>query len=214
VYLSTYKYDMVTKITSQVIANGAISGSAISITSQAQGDILYYNGAVWTRLAAGTSGQLLKTQGAAANPAWVTSGLTLLGTLTTTSGTVANVIGISSTYRSLYVEVDGVSFSTAVALQMSVSTNNGTNWGTAVTVSNALVAVADTISGHIDLKGLQVTRKTTTNGIIAQPALTANTLAFSTDVTLLPSTVNGTINGVRFSGGTFDAGTIRVYGAS
>lgn len=42
----------------------------LSITSQAQGDILYYNGANWVRLAAGTSGQVLKTQGAAANPTW------------------------------------------------------------------------------------------------------------------------------------------------
>jgi hypothetical protein len=38
--------------------------------SEAQGDILYRNATVWTRLAAGTSGQVLKTQGAAANPIW------------------------------------------------------------------------------------------------------------------------------------------------
>ena len=42
--------------------------------SYAQGDILYYNGTVLTRLAAGTSGQFLKTQGAAANPVWAASG--------------------------------------------------------------------------------------------------------------------------------------------
>ena len=33
-----------------------------------QGDILYYNGSDWTRLAAGTAGQVLRTEGAAANP--------------------------------------------------------------------------------------------------------------------------------------------------
>jgi hypothetical protein len=38
--------------------------------SLAQGDVLYYNGSAWARLGAGTDGQFLKTQGAAANPAW------------------------------------------------------------------------------------------------------------------------------------------------
>lgn len=43
------------------------------IASQAQGDLLYASSAsAWARLGAGTSGQFLKTQGAAANPAWET----------------------------------------------------------------------------------------------------------------------------------------------
>ena len=42
--------------------------------SYAQGDVLYHNGTVLTRLAAGTSGKFLKTQGAAANPLWDTPG--------------------------------------------------------------------------------------------------------------------------------------------
>jgi hypothetical protein len=40
------------------------------IGSAAQGDILYRGAAGWARLAAGTSGQVLQTQGAAANPQW------------------------------------------------------------------------------------------------------------------------------------------------
>lgn len=38
--------------------------------SEAQGDILYYNGSAWARLPAGTSGFHLTTQGASANPQW------------------------------------------------------------------------------------------------------------------------------------------------
>jgi hypothetical protein len=41
------------------------------IASSAQGDVLYRDGSGWTRLPAGTSGQKLKTLGAASNPAWV-----------------------------------------------------------------------------------------------------------------------------------------------
>lgn len=43
-----------------------------NIASVAQGDILYFNGTSWTRLAAGTSGDFLKTQGTGANPVWAT----------------------------------------------------------------------------------------------------------------------------------------------
>ncbi len=49
-----------------------INIAALGITSQAQGDILYFNGTNWVRLPAGTNGQYLKTQGAAANPVWGT----------------------------------------------------------------------------------------------------------------------------------------------
>jgi len=40
------------------------------IGSAAQGDILYRGASGWARLAAGTNGHYLKTQGAGANPAW------------------------------------------------------------------------------------------------------------------------------------------------
>ena len=42
------------------------------IASAAQGDILYRGASTWARLAAGTSGQFLRTQGAGANPTWAT----------------------------------------------------------------------------------------------------------------------------------------------
>lgn len=44
--------------------------SALAGLTFAQGDILYHNGTQLTRLAAGTSGHFLKTQGAGANPTW------------------------------------------------------------------------------------------------------------------------------------------------
>jgi len=44
----------------------------LTITNQAQGDIIFFDGSNWIRLAAGTDGQYLKTQGAGANPIWVT----------------------------------------------------------------------------------------------------------------------------------------------
>ena len=47
----------------------SVDGTEIAIASQAQGDVLYYNGTAWTRLAAGSAGQYL--QGGTA-PSWDT----------------------------------------------------------------------------------------------------------------------------------------------
>jgi hypothetical protein len=48
--------------------------AAIAALTPAQGDLLYFNGTSWTRLAAGTSGHYLQTLGAAANPQWASAG--------------------------------------------------------------------------------------------------------------------------------------------
>lgn len=52
------------------IADNSVDGTDIALGSDAQGDIMYYNGTDWARLGAGTSGQVLKTQGTGANPVW------------------------------------------------------------------------------------------------------------------------------------------------
>jgi len=49
---------------------GATTVTDLTITSEAQGDVLYRNASNWVRLGAGTNGQFLMTQGAAANPTW------------------------------------------------------------------------------------------------------------------------------------------------
>lgn len=58
-------------VTTVKIEDGAVTGAKIAMTSDAQGDILYHNGTSYARLAAGTSGQFLQTQGTGANPQWV-----------------------------------------------------------------------------------------------------------------------------------------------
>lgn len=62
-----------------LIPNGSITGTKISLSSQAKGDIMFYNGTAWDRLPAGISGQTLMTAGPNANPYWGT-GETLVDT--------------------------------------------------------------------------------------------------------------------------------------
>ena len=44
--------------------------TAVITSGESQGDVLYFDGSVWAKLGAGTSGEFLKTQGASANPTW------------------------------------------------------------------------------------------------------------------------------------------------
>ena len=56
-----------------VVATGTTTPAlSFAIASEAQGDIVYKNATIWTRLGAGTAGQRLTTGGAAANPSWAT----------------------------------------------------------------------------------------------------------------------------------------------
>jgi hypothetical protein len=52
------------------IANLAVTGTKIGLTSQAAGDIMYFNGTAWIRLAKGTAGQVLTMNGGATAPIW------------------------------------------------------------------------------------------------------------------------------------------------
>jgi len=82
------------------IPSGLTGSQVLDFIGTTQGNVLYRNGSVWAALGPGTSGQVLTTGGAAANPAWTTvtgtgtvtsvaSGTGLTGGPITTTGTLA-----------------------------------------------------------------------------------------------------------------------------
>jgi hypothetical protein len=67
--------DFATLAGSETLTNKTLTSPVINVGSDAQGDIYYRNGSgAFTRLAPGTSGHYLKTNGAGANPAWAAIG--------------------------------------------------------------------------------------------------------------------------------------------
>ncbi|CAN0437375.1 unnamed protein product, partial [Scytosiphon promiscuus] len=65
--------DNLKTVTAQSIADLATTTATdLNFGSDAQGDITYFDGTNYARLAAGTSGQFLKTQGGGADPVWET----------------------------------------------------------------------------------------------------------------------------------------------
>lgn len=186
----------------------AISGVA--------GDIIYADGTdSWTRLPKGTDGQLLAL--ASGVPAWENApssgGMTLLATLATTSGATQSATGLSlSSYRSLFIEFEGVSASTAgQTLGMLLSSTNGAAYGTVVAMTESMSGgQADTVTGIIEI----FLPNLTTAEKLYRRISRVNGGAPSDAVGNISTNTGAAINAIRFqpSGGNFDAGTIRIYG--
>ncbi len=84
---------------STITTAGKVNISALTVASQAQGDIIYASSSsAWARLGPGTSGQFLKTQGAAANPIWANGSA---NQLFTSSGTFTAPSGITKVYLTM-----------------------------------------------------------------------------------------------------------------
>jgi hypothetical protein len=104
------------------------------IGSAAQGDLLFRGASGWQRLAAGTSGQFLKTLGAGADPAWATASGGGSGTWTLTTTPISSAVssvdftGLSGT--DFIIICRGVTQSASGVLISIVSTDGGANWYT------------------------------------------------------------------------------------
>ncbi len=117
--------------------------SDVVITGGAQGDIIYFNGTNWVNLGPGTSGQVLQTQGAGANPLWA-------------AGTAASLSGLSA--ATVINTIDSLNFaqtwnwSTAnTQTPLSMSANALTS-GTLLSLSSSATALTGDVS-KIELTG-------------------------------------------------------------
>jgi hypothetical protein len=123
-----------------------------------QGNILYRNSSAWVVLAPGSSGQLLATGGAAANPAWTTA--TFPGTVGTT-GTIlrsdgTNWVASTATFANTY---------TASNLLYSNGSNTVTGLATAnssvlVTSSSGVPSLSTTLPSGIAATNMALTTPT------------------------------------------------------
>ena len=120
-----------------------------------------------------------------------------LGTLTTTSGTVQTLSGLTLTpYSQLFIVVNGVSFTITANL-----TFNGK------AVSNSLASSLDGFYGIIwvDLVSGMFSGNIANSSTAAGGAVSAAAFAWNGTYTTATTSIS-------FAGGTFDAGSIAVYG--
>lgn len=86
------------------------------IGSAAQGDILYREASAWARLAAGTSGNFLQTQGAGANPQWAAS--------TAAAGTIIQTL---STTKTDTATLSSTTFTAITGMSVSITPSSASN---------------------------------------------------------------------------------------
>jgi hypothetical protein len=88
------------------------NGTDLTTTLTTQGDLVYYNGSALARLGAGTSGQVLQTNGTGANPSWgsVSSDFVKLVEYNITSNVNEVILDnyFSSTYRTYKIFADNI----------------------------------------------------------------------------------------------------------
>lgn len=163
----------------------------------------------------GTAGQVLTSNGAGALPTFqdpAARGYTLLSTLTTTSGTTQSATGLG-TRSSYMIVVNGVSFSSSSQLTIAFSTNNGSSYGTALNMAATLASVANVLHGLVTIPGAS---GSTTKYFVSQiyNGAASNNSAVSTASCFFgrDTAATAAVNAIQFAGGTFDAGSIEIWG--
>ena len=87
----------VTQVAGPYIKDNAIDGANVSLASEAAGDIMYYNGTDWVRLAKGTADQVLTMNDGATAPQWETAASA--SAFPYSSATVASIEATTSTHN-------------------------------------------------------------------------------------------------------------------
>lgn len=182
-------------VTTAKIADNAVTGAKIAIGSDAQGDVMYYNGTDWDRLPAGTSGQVLKTNGAGANPSWANE---------TVAGWVKIAENTSLTSGTSWAPTVSLSGYKVIVIQyLNVSTTQ--TGGSTLQLNGAQIAAATStpaqaVTGMLWVELLQGYAYAGTRSSVNQ----ANT---SIGVTTATTTLS-----FAWAAGSFDAGSITIYG--
>ena len=174
---------------------GAWRENIIADIGATQGDILFRSATAWTRLAAGTSGHVLRTNGAGANPAWVAptaSPYVLLGTIATTSGTSANLSVTLTAYKFLRLVFVGVSGTASINITVD-----------GIQCAQATGSAAATAFGCVEIDLTDGAFW----GMVGPQA--ANSFVYAGDTSYTTATTTITVG---CTGGSFDAGSVRVYG--
>ena len=143
------------------------------------GGITYGDGSTYANTAAGTSGQLLQSNGASA-PTWVTASagaLTLISSATASNTALISFTGLTTAYRAYILEYDSVYHqNSGQSLALQFSTDNGSSYITSNYQRTVVYQTSATLVGNYSttgdvlylagLTGLSTTSTQTANGIL------------------------------------------------
>ena len=116
-------------VTTSKIADNHVTGAKIAMGSDAAGDVLYYNGTDYVRLAKGTATQVLAMNSGATAPEWVAAGggsLNYVNSVTLSGGDAA-FTGLT-TYDTYFFRYEGLVGSASANDRIVMSDDNGSSY--------------------------------------------------------------------------------------
>ena len=135
--------------------------STLKVGTTNQGDILYDNGTTFVRLTPGTSGQVLKTNGAAANPTWVSNVVAETPVTFTTVGTTDDITVTANERYGIFIVINAASADLTLYLRFnSDSTGDDYAWNieeTAFSATPTEALTGDNADTEIDLGSIDTT---------------------------------------------------------
>jgi hypothetical protein len=195
--------DLTTAVTGTLpVANGGTNNGSLAVTA---GGALYTDGTKVVNVGAGTSGQLLQSNGASA-PSWATfssGGTDFLGSITTTSGTSQALTGLTLTgYKYLQLFYN------------NISTNNNTTL-TSLNGTQIWSQVGNMAEGAFGTSIIDLNAGWFSTAVANAPVTAGNVFTFSNSMFTGKLNVTTATTALTFSNnvGNFDSGSIRVYGA-
>ena len=164
-------------VTTAKIQDNAVTGPKIAMTSDAAGDVLYYNGTDYVRLAVGAAGKVLKVNGGATAPEWATD----------TAGT-GDVVGPGSSTDDALAKFDST---TGKIIQNSTATLTDAG---VLTVSNIAATIDTTTQNSV----------TTMTGLVTTAATTVGTIGTGTwqGTAIANAYIGSTIDATKLADGT------------
>jgi hypothetical protein len=192
-------------VTTAKLADSSVTSAKIADATIVAGDLA--NGAATLAKLdrTGSSGQVLTAQGSGNAPVWATpASITLLGTMTTTSGTAQTLSSLDlSQYKFLKVFVSRVSHDSGTSRSLRFNSISGPQFSATASASSFAYGTVDIDLSANGAYGASV-HWTATSGVSGD---TTGSYAGETGITTLSTSIT-----VAISGGNFDGGSIYVYG--
>lgn len=150
----------------------------------------------------GTTGQVLTSGGASASPTWsAASAMTLLGTLTTSTGTSQSLTGLTLTpYKLIIMTFNAVSHNDAGSQSFLIGNSTADDVAVTTTVTAATTVFGTLIINLSNSVFNSTVGATASNGVVRQGTV--------------PLTTSSTSISVAPSASSFDGGSILVYGVN
>lgn len=170
--------------TATVTGTLAVGNGGVGLAAYTAGDMLYAsNATTLARFGAGTTGQLLQSNGSAVAPSWfsLTNGMVLLNTLTPNGvGSATDTTSFSSIYTNYLIEMSGIRPANITAAFAMAAMRSGQAF-TAATSSLIKTSIAATTVFESDATGTTVMLS---GGLATTSVASTNSVNLSGNITL------------------------------